>query len=199
MLGAGSTYGRARLPFASGSANNVSAKDYLRARQTNTAENLGHSSSQGHIFEFDWLCSSIQQGWLSAMASLDCESLLCKLYYHVVLPRDLPSGEDHNLPDLQHELLRRLVGAVRQLATYAPLEDTPQIEAIGLALTTCRSLHSGGRINGEKLVEEMREFFPGKALILHVTEQNAALLIYQDKKYVECFAEAPVDTDRSLQ
>jgi hypothetical protein len=55
MLGAGSTYGRARLPFASGSANNVSAKDYLRARQTNTAENLGHSSSQGHIFEFDWL------------------------------------------------------------------------------------------------------------------------------------------------
>ncbi|KAH7412021.1 hypothetical protein DE146DRAFT_784622 [Phaeosphaeria sp. MPI-PUGE-AT-0046c] len=107
--------------------------------------------------------------------------LLSQLYHHVVLPRNVPSREDRNLHNIESELARRLTHAVKSLVEHTPLDDLPSLDTIRLALSTCSVLNVDGKIEKNMLLKEMRQLDSQKALILHVTEQNAALLIYSDR------------------
>lgn len=113
------------------------------------------------------------------MAASGQEELLLMLYHHVVLPREVPGQEDRNLYQIESELLRRLTEAVKVLATHTPLNDLPFIDTLRLGLATCSSLNVDGKIDKHMLVKELRQLEAKHILILHVTEQNAGLLIYR--------------------
>jgi hypothetical protein len=112
------------------------------------------------------------------MAAPSREALLRSLHYHTVLPRNVPGREDKNLYETESELAERLTNATKSLALHAPLDDHHCLDAIRLALSTCKSLHVEGKIDKNLLLNELRQLGGKQALILHVTEQNAALLIY---------------------
>jgi hypothetical protein len=106
-------------------------------------------------------------------------ALLLQLYHHAVLPRDVPGREDRTLHRAESELATRLNNAVKSLVPHAPLDDLSCIDAIRLALSTCSALNVDGKIDKNLLIKELRQLDKKQALILHVTEQNAALLIYR--------------------
>jgi hypothetical protein len=113
------------------------------------------------------------------MAHFQREPLLQQVYHHVVLPRDVPGREDGNLHRIDAEIARRLTDSVKQLVCHAPSEDFAKLDAIRLMLSTCGSLNVEGKIDRNLLVRELRQLEDRQALVLHVTEQNAALLIYR--------------------
>jgi hypothetical protein len=112
------------------------------------------------------------------MADPGRDALLHQLYNHVVLPRDVPGQEDPNLHQLGTELARRLCDAVKQIIPHAPLDDHAGLHAVRLALSSCLTLNVDGRIDKHALAKELWQLEGRHALILHVTEQNAALLIH---------------------
>ncbi|KAH4934580.1 hypothetical protein HBI79_087720 [Parastagonospora nodorum] len=113
------------------------------------------------------------------MAAFGHAALLTQLYHHTVLPRDVPEREDKNLYRAESELVTRLTDAVKSLVPHAPLDDLPCIDAVRLALTTCGSINVEGKIDKTLLIKALQQLEARQALILHVTGQNAALLIYR--------------------
>jgi hypothetical protein len=112
------------------------------------------------------------------MVSSSRETLLWQLYHHAVLPRNVPGHEDCNLYRIQSELVERLASAVKSLMPHAPIEDLSCIDTIRLALSTCAALNVDGKVDKTMLTKELLQLHGQQALILHVTEQNVALLIY---------------------
>ncbi|KAF2832658.1 hypothetical protein CC86DRAFT_92549 [Ophiobolus disseminans] len=117
------------------------------------------------------------------MADSGQDALALQVFHHVVLPRNLPGGEDRNLHQVEAEILRRLNDAVKQLALHAPTDDHASLGKIRLALSTCSALNVEGTIEKNMLLKELQQLEGGQALILHVTEQNAALLIYKQRSH----------------
>lgn len=113
------------------------------------------------------------------MAAYGDESLLLHTYHHVVLPRDVPGREDSHLYQVEAEITRRLINATKQLALHAPPDDLAKLDTIRLMLSTCGALNVEGKIDKDMLAKELQQLENRQALVLHVTEQNAALLIYR--------------------
>lgn len=113
------------------------------------------------------------------MAASGHEPLLLQVYHHAVLPRDVPGREDSNLFQIESELAGRMTDAVKSLIRHAPSKDFSSLDTIRLALSTCRSLNVEGAIDKTLLVKELQQLDTKYLLMLHVTEQNAALLIYR--------------------
>lgn len=107
------------------------------------------------------------------------EALLLQLYYHIVLPRGVPRKEDTGLDQIESQLAARLTDALKALMQHAPLGDHAYLDAARLALSTCRALNAGRYIQKDLLIKELQQLDAQQALILHISEQNAALLIYQ--------------------
>ncbi|KAF2707824.1 hypothetical protein K504DRAFT_410495 [Pleomassaria siparia CBS 279.74] len=105
---------------------------------------------------------------------------LLDIYFHVALPREVPSKETGNLYAVDAELATRLQDAVKTVSSYAPLEHQSSVDALRLALTTAKAINCDGKIDKHLLKAELRQLDAKKALILFVTEQNAALLLYRD-------------------
>ncbi|KAJ4298924.1 hypothetical protein N0V90_004167 [Kalmusia sp. IMI 367209] len=102
-------------------------------------------------------------------------------YYHVALPRDVPGKEDRKLScRVEAALLDRIIGAVKAVAPYAPLPNQSLVDNIRLTLVTTKALNVDGKVDKNLLAKEINELDGKHALILYVTEQNAALLIYKD-------------------
>ena len=111
-------------------------------------------------------------------ATADPRSLFLQQYYHVVLPRDVPEGEEVNLSSTNSALLNRLTVAVKSVALVALPTHRSSIEAIRSALETCRVVNFDGALGKRTVTEELRKLAGERLLILHIAAQNAALLIY---------------------
>lgn len=105
------------------------------------------------------------------------QHLLCQ-YHHAVLPRNVPSAENSELARVEAALLERLCGAAKEFAHHVPVEHHAAVDAVRLALSTCRTLNVDRTINKNVLAKELQQLGDGRLLILHVTQQNAALLVY---------------------
>ncbi|KAF2683160.1 hypothetical protein K458DRAFT_305959 [Lentithecium fluviatile CBS 122367] len=118
------------------------------------------------------------------MAAPNPEGFLLQQYFHAALPRDVPGREDRNLSLIESALLDRIIGAVKATIAVAPLEHKRYVDAIRLTLVTSKALNVDGKIDKHLLVKEIRDLQGDYALILHVTEQNAAVVIHKDLGYV---------------
>jgi len=109
---------------------------------------------------------------------------LLQQYYHVALPRELPGHEDSSLSAVESALLMRFIDAVKALNSLVPLQHFSSVDAIRLSLVVSQTLNDG-RVSKNLLEKEMQELKGKHALVIHVTEQNAALLIYRKDRRVQ--------------
>jgi len=112
-----------------------------------------------------------------AMANLP--ELLLQQYHHVALPRDVPGQEDHNLSAIDSVLLKRFIDAVKAITPFVPFEYQKSVDTVHLLLSTSRLLNVDGKVDKTLLVKELDGLNSNHALLLYVTEQNSALLVYR--------------------
>ncbi|KAI8963576.1 hypothetical protein F5Y11DRAFT_144057 [Daldinia sp. FL1419] len=123
--------------------------------------------------------------------------LLQTVFNHLVLPPRLPGSQDSDIEAVSYDVLMRMI---RACSTVEDLADPPWSEAfqsLRVSLEECLTLHSG-RLEKSTLLDHFRKLQPHRMLILHIIEQNAALLIRRTiengEHYVvfEAFEASPV-------
>ncbi|KAF2634182.1 hypothetical protein P280DRAFT_474818 [Massarina eburnea CBS 473.64] len=99
-------------------------------------------------------------------------------YNHAVLPRNLPGAEEVDRDQVDKQLLARLHSAVLEFSTFVHPDHKIFVTAIQAALDTCRTLNVDGTIEKDGLLQAFSKLGNNDLLILHVTQQNAGLLVY---------------------
>jgi hypothetical protein len=117
-------------------------------------------------------------------ASRSSPELLLQLYQHVVLPRDVPGKEDRNTSAIDTALISLIIDSVKTVSELVPREHFALVDAVRLTLVTSKNIHADGMINKDVLAKEIDQLVGNQALVLYVTAQNAALLVYKDTRYV---------------
>jgi hypothetical protein len=102
------------------------------------------------------------------------------VYSHLVLPPRLPGRQDAKLIQIGNDLLERLIKATRLLASLS--NQNGQWECLRRALQTCKVVNEGGKLNKASLLSTFRDLKDNDFLILHVTEQNAGLLVRRQQE-----------------
>jgi hypothetical protein len=115
------------------------------------------------------------------MASLPGE-LLESLFNHIVLPPHLPGQQDTRLDRVERALVERLLDSTVKLSRLPHNDFVNDLESLRCSLETCRRVNSGGRLNKTSLLTAMRELHGRDFIALHITEQNAALIIRLQEK-----------------
>ncbi|KAI9734261.1 MAG: hypothetical protein M1834_002365 [Cirrosporium novae-zelandiae] len=110
-------------------------------------------------------------------SSTSSPTLLESLFNHIALPPRLPGKHERSIEQIGHALIVRLLNASRFLRDLTNNEFRDQWDCIRRILQTCKTVHSGGRVNKSSLLTEFRTLEHKDLLILHITEQNAGLLI----------------------
>lgn len=102
--------------------------------------------------------------------------LLQAVFNHLVLPPQIPGGQDPDIEAVSYDVLTRMI---RACATAEALVDSPWTEAfhsVRASLEACLILNSG-RLDKSTMRTHFQGLQPNHMLILHVVEQNAAVLI----------------------
>lgn len=103
---------------------------------------------------------------------------LKRQYNHIVLPVNVPGAEDGDIVRVERALLDRMHHAIGEFLPFVPQAHQESITAVKTAMWTCRTLHVEGTIDKNALLIELPGVLNGTMLILHVKQQNAAVLIY---------------------
>ncbi|KAI1855789.1 hypothetical protein JX265_012234 [Neoarthrinium moseri] len=101
------------------------------------------------------------------------------VFNHLVLPYHLPGRADDDADALSHDVLRRLISACDVILDMADEPWKQSFQNLKRSLDVCSQLNVGG-IDKMALLDHFRKLCPGYMLILHVREQNAALLIRRE-------------------
>jgi hypothetical protein len=112
-----------------------------------------------------------------ASASLS-QSLLESLSHHVAVPAQLPKRKEPNLADIDVELTNLLLDACTVLRDSATDDRfRTKWDCIRALIKTARLLNAGGKLDSDSLLTAFRELRGSQVLVIHVSEQNAGLLI----------------------
>jgi hypothetical protein len=103
-------------------------------------------------------------------------TLLEAVFNHLVLPPKLPGQLDTDIEGIEHSILTRLIRACDTLSGFAGQEFAGTWASVCRSLRACLSI-THGRLIKASMLQEFRNLQPKNLLILHVVEQNAALLI----------------------
>ncbi|KAI5867544.1 hypothetical protein GGS23DRAFT_548787 [Durotheca rogersii] len=107
-------------------------------------------------------------------------TLLEDVFNHLVLPPRVPGEQDSDLENISYEILTRFLTATDDAATK--LIKTPWAEAfraLRTSLLACLNLNSGG-LESSIMMAYFKKIQPNDMLILHVVQQNAAVLIRRE-------------------
>lgn len=111
--------------------------------------------------------------------------LLVEVFNHLVLPSKLPGQPFENPTSLLHELGRRLRNACVTLRPLVPSKiwDT-LIASLNIIINLNQDVLSREKLLGA--FHLLAEADSDTWLALYLLEQNAALLIHKDNRYVDC-------------
>ena len=96
---------------------------------------------------------------------------------HVVLPPQLPGKSDGRVDEIEHALANRLLDASRTLRDLNDGQVGHQWNWVRLALQKCMAINAGGRLERTSLLGAFQRLEQQDTLILHVSAQNAGLLM----------------------
>ena len=102
-------------------------------------------------------------------------------YNHIAFPPQLPVTQDPDGENVNGDLTRRLLDAVKVVSERSKTESLPAWKVIQKSLETCISINENGFINKARLTKAFRDLQPDHALILYIVEQNACVLIRQSE------------------
>ena len=111
-------------------------------------------------------------------------SVFMEVFNHLVLPPQLPGKQDVKIETTGDAIIVRLIQATYTLSRLASQEKTSPWYTIRQYLRRYQSLHANGRLEKLSLISEFRKFNREKPLLLHIAEQNAALIVRYNAKYV---------------
>ncbi|EED24514.1 hypothetical protein TSTA_078690 [Talaromyces stipitatus ATCC 10500] len=120
-------------------------------------------------------------------------SILELTFNHIAFPPKLPGKRDGQVEAVEKDILTRLRTAVRTIKAY-PNDSTPSIwEDIERSLAICRLVNENGFLNREALEVALQSVKLDDTIVLHVSQQNAGLLIRpSDDQYIfEAFEASP--------
>jgi hypothetical protein len=103
--------------------------------------------------------------------------LLEPLFNHIALPPRLPGRQDTRLDRVERALVERLLDATVSLSRLPHIDSVGEWESLRRSLETCRRVNSGGRLTKTSILAALRELQGRDFIALHITEQNAALII----------------------
>lgn len=109
--------------------------------------------------------------------------LLQAVFNHLVLPPQVPGRQEADIDALSHDVLTRIIHTCVKIEA---LMDPPWAEAfrsLRASFQACLALHLD-RLERLTMLDHFRNLQPNAMLILHVAEQNAALLIRRVTKLV---------------
>jgi hypothetical protein len=107
---------------------------------------------------------------------------VANVFNHLVLPTQIPGKQDADIEIINSDVLVRLIHATVTLGKLACEKQASIWHAVRQSLRCCQSLHVLGRLEKQSLIAEFRLLKHDQPLILHVAEQNAALIIRRDKR-----------------
>ncbi|KAF2396522.1 hypothetical protein EJ06DRAFT_222752 [Trichodelitschia bisporula] len=118
------------------------------------------------------------------------------IFNHLVLPPKLPGREDSNLDEINRQLTTRLLKAVDTLRDSDD-EFFQTLDSISRSIKLCEAINEDGWINKSALMNAFPSVQHSDAVILHISGQNAGLLIRPetDKIVFEAFEASPVSED----
>lgn len=106
-----------------------------------------------------------------------------EVFNHLVLPPQLPGKQDANVEGTGDAIVDRLIRASCTLSRLAGQEDASPWYTIRRYLRRYQSLHVHGRLEKLSLISKFRNFDQEQPLLLHIAEQNAALIIRYNGRY----------------
>ncbi|KAL9104009.1 MAG: hypothetical protein Q9163_000987 [Psora crenata] len=104
------------------------------------------------------------------------------LLHHVALPPMLPGKQENSIPQIQRALTHRLIVASRILSKVSNGVTSYQWESTRRIIQVCKDLNADGRLTKASLLSEFRNLEQAGFIILHVSEQNAGLLVRRHKE-----------------
>ncbi|CAG8973686.1 hypothetical protein HYALB_00002252 [Hymenoscyphus albidus] len=104
-------------------------------------------------------------------------SLLESIFHHVTLPPKLPDRQEGGLDTIQNLLTERLLNATIALRDETYERYGPGLDDVRRVILTSKIVNAGGKLDPATLVEAFRELQGNGLIIIHVSEQNAALLV----------------------
>ncbi|KAK2757274.1 hypothetical protein FQN54_004788 [Arachnomyces sp. PD_36] len=120
-------------------------------------------------------------------------------FNHIVFPPKLPGEQDADdvAEDVERELTRRLLDAIRALKNSVRDEAPLDWEYIESALNTCNLVNGAGYIDKTSLLQAFQEVKLGNPVIIRVALQNASLIVRQCRENTqhvifEAFETSPV-------
>ncbi|EER23013.1 hypothetical protein CPC735_020410 [Coccidioides posadasii C735 delta SOWgp] len=125
------------------------------------------------------------------------------LINHVALPPCLPGKQEENIIQIEHELLVRLQDAARVLQDQSNAGLGDIWDRVHYILEICKTANARRKLDKARLLAEFRKLQRHRPLILHVTEQNAGLLVWRQRcgldevVVFECF-EAAASSEKVL-
>lgn len=103
-------------------------------------------------------------------------ALLESVFNHLVLPPKLPGRLDPDNEGIEYSILTRLIRACDILGKFTGQEFAETWASIRHSLRVCLNVNQG-RLEKASILQVFCDLQPNDLLILHVVEQNAALLI----------------------
>ncbi|KAI0600730.1 hypothetical protein F4775DRAFT_48634 [Biscogniauxia sp. FL1348] len=111
--------------------------------------------------------------------------LLRAVFNHLVLPPQIPNEPDEDPEAVSHDILSRFIHACRNVVNAHVGEPwTEAFQSLQSSLETCLILNRC-QLEKKTVLDHLRRFDEDTTLILHVAEQNAALLIRYDTSELE--------------
>jgi hypothetical protein len=104
--------------------------------------------------------------------------MLDELFNHLVFPPRLP-GAESKIAAVEKALLERLQSTGATLHDQIPGQFRASYEALQTSLQACRNIHINRNLDRYTLTRELLNLQPNIVLILHITEQNAGVLIWR--------------------
>ncbi|KAL2063392.1 hypothetical protein VTL71DRAFT_5197 [Oculimacula yallundae] len=101
------------------------------------------------------------------------------VFNHVARPPRLPGRQDVNIPMIERGLIDRLHVASSKLIS------APEIESLRRSLETARRVNLNGSLTKQSLLSAFRDLNYTDFLLVHVSQQNAALIIRREKSPLE--------------
>jgi hypothetical protein len=110
-------------------------------------------------------------------------SVFMEVFNHLVLPPQIPGKQDADTESTGDAIVIRLIQATTTLSRLTSQNETSPWYAVRQYLRRCQALHVNGRLDSQSLLSKFRNFNQEQPLLLHVIEQNAALIVRYNVKY----------------
>lgn len=105
-------------------------------------------------------------------------AILALVFNHLVLPPQLPGQNDHPAEDVERDLTRRMIDAVKILRNNSGSDMAAVWQSLEESLQASHSITGDSHINKVSLSSYLQKLRPGHAIILYIGLQNAGLMIW---------------------